>query len=153
MAFQVFFAANSILISSFYSSPEKLLAYRAGISGLCIGNTESPICCHVLKGKGDHLNRSHSYTQYTQLVFSNLHNLDDANERLPNTRITISPTIPPCCLTQARKKTHLVWRFKPFGKRQRKPTLPKSSLLQVGCFFGIQYHVGSYEWGPSPTHS
>ena len=107
MAFQVLLAANFIPIPSSHPSQKKLFAHKADNSGLYISNTESPTCCQVIKGKDDHLDKLHSYTQYTQPVFNNFYNLDDANERLLSTRLTISPTIPPCCLTQAGKKANL----------------------------------------------
>lgn len=105
--FKVLLAANSISIPPSHPSREKLLAHRAGNSGLCMGNTESPACCRVIEGKSHHPDRSHSYTQYTQPVLNNLHNFDNTNERLLSTRFTISLIIPPRCWTQARKKSHL----------------------------------------------
>lgn len=107
MAFQVFLVANFFPIPSSHPSQEKLLANRAGNSGFCMGNTESPTYCRVIKGKGDHPDRSHSYTQYIQPVLNNLHNLDDANEHLFSIHLTISLTILPRCLTQARKRAYL----------------------------------------------
>ena len=137
MTFQVFLAANSIPIPSSHLSQKILLAHRAGNSRLCMGNTESPTCCRVIKSKGDHQDRSHSYTQYTQPVLNNLHNLDDAYERLFSTRLTISPTIPPRRLTQTRKRANLALCLEPSDKRQHKLTFPRSSLHRVGYSFRI----------------
>lgn len=62
MAFQVLLAANFIPIPTFHLSQEKLLAYKARDSGLCIDNTESPTCCQVIKGKDHYPDRSYNYT-------------------------------------------------------------------------------------------
>lgn len=103
IAFQVLFVANFISIPSSHPSQKKLLAHKAGNNGLCIANKKSLTYCQVIEGKEDHLDRSQSYTQYIQLVFNNLHNFNNANERLFSTCLTIFPTIPPCCLTQTQK--------------------------------------------------
>lgn len=145
MAFLILPVANFFSIPSSHPSQEKLLAHKARNNGLCIGNTENPTYCQVIKGKDNHPDRLHSYTQYTQPVFNNLYNPNDANESLFSMRLTISSTIPSCCLTQARKKTYFAWRLELSSKRQYKSTLLKSSLLQVGCFLCIQCHTSSYK--------
>lgn len=153
MAFQVILAANSIPVPSSYPSQEKLLAHGVADSRLCMGNTDSPACRWVIKGKGHHPNRLHSYTWSTQPILNNLYNLDNANERLLNTCLIISHTIPPWCLTQVWKRSHLVWHIEPSGKRQHKFALLRSNLFRVEYSFCIKCHVGSYEQGPSLKHS
>lgn len=116
-------------------------------------NIEGPTYYQVIKSKGYHPDRSHGYIWYIQLVFNNLHNLDNANKCLLSTRSIVFPTIPLCHLTQIQKGVYFIWHLELPSKRQHKPILPKSSLFWVRCFVYIKCHTDSYEQGPSPTYS
>lgn len=154
MTIQNLFSINFFSILSFHLSQKELFIYKARNSGLCMGNMKSSIYIRwVSKSKNHYLNGSYYYTWYIEPVVNNLHNLDNANKRLPSRYLAVFLTIPPYYWTQTRERTNSAWWIEPIVKCKHKPPFSRLGLLRAAYFFHIQYYASYYEWGFSSTHN
>lgn len=90
MAFLLYNLLNQLFFQVVNSGREKLLAYWAWNSGLCLGYQEGKVCSWIISGKSHNIDQPFGYSWYHTAIFEYFYNINNENECTPSSSISIS---------------------------------------------------------------